>query len=137
MALIIEIGGPDKRAAPVIIRTALGLASGREKEGGRGTGDLHNHPLMSAPIIQLVTQHRWEFCSWEDLHRQGVSSSPLHSSRGRCCGQLHWDRDLLKSRFPWLKYLLKTQGKAHFVLTSKSCQDLASAYFSECFRAWS
>lgn len=119
MALIIEIGGPDKRAAPVIIRTALGLASGREKEGGRGTGDLQNHPFMSPPIVQLVTQHRWEFCSWEDSHSQGVPSSPLHSCRGRCCGQLHRDRDLLKSRFPWLKYLLKTQGKVQLCFDIK------------------
>lgn len=35
MALIIEIGGPDKRVAPVIISAALGPASGREE--GRST----------------------------------------------------------------------------------------------------
>lgn len=51
MALIIEIGGPDKRVAPVIISAALGPASGRQKEAGRGT-------WRPAKPFSDVTSHR-------------------------------------------------------------------------------
>ena len=51
MALIIEIGGPDKRVAPVIIRTALDPALAEEKKGEEARGDQQNQPLMSLPSL--------------------------------------------------------------------------------------
>lgn len=52
------MGGPDKRAAPVIIRTALDPTLAEGRKGAEARGDLQNQPLMSPPITQHVTQHR-------------------------------------------------------------------------------
>lgn len=81
----------------MIIRAALGPASGREKERGRGARwsaktILRRHFLSLG--LSLSTGGR--LAPGQRL-REEASSSSSPSSRGRCCGQWHQDPALLES----------------------------------------
>lgn len=105
MALTIEIGGPDKRVPPVIIRAALCPASGRIKKEVR-------HWVICITILWghlpslCQSLHTGERLGSGKRHRQGAATSPTHSSRGHRCGPLHWNTTLLELHL--LEYLLKT-----------------------------
>lgn len=115
----------------MIIRAALGPASGRGKEGG---GGMQRSATLSPDVTSQSSLGMGESAP-RKRHSQGASSSPCPSSRGRC-DQLLWDPALLES-CPGSDTLPRA-GQSLPWFHIKILQDAAFMYFSEGFftRSW-